>query len=59
MTDGFLQHAIEAIAGKVLDEACAEQALHFRKLIGIHDAVAPRPIQIHEVDASAAFAAPI
>src|ERR1051325_8953359 len=52
MADCFLQHTVEAIARKMLDEAGSKQPLDLRELIGIHDPVSPRPVHIHEVDAA-------
>ena len=53
MADRFLQHTVEAIARKMLDEAGPQQRMDLRELIGVHDPVTPRPVHIHEVDAFA------
>ena len=49
----LLQHAVEAITGKMLDEACAEQRMDLGQLIAVHDPLAPHSVHVHEVNAFA------
>src|SRR4029434_10482093 len=50
MTDCFLQHAVKAIAGEMLDEAASQQRLGLCEFTGAHDSVTPRPVHVHEVE---------